>query len=60
MKYKGEATMKTLMILSIGAVALLLSGCVYLSPPYGCPMNCDDYNNHPANEDLTTQVHSLF
>lgn len=52
--------MKILVRLSICAVALLLSGCVYLSPPYGCPTNCDDYGNHPDNGDLTTQSHSLF
>ncbi len=52
--------MKTLLKLAMVAAALLLSGCVYLSPPYGCPMNCDDQGNHPYNGDLTTQVHPLF
>ncbi len=52
--------MKTLLKLSMIAAALLVSGCVYLSPPYGCPMNCDDQGNHPADGDLTTPVHSLF
>lgn len=46
--------------LSICALALLLSGCILISPPYGCPLNCDDQGHHPFNGDLTTQVHPLF
>ena len=26
--------------LLLGAVALLLGGCIYTSPPFGCPMDC--------------------
>ncbi len=49
---------KTLAICA--AAALLLSGCIAISPPYGCPLNCDDWGNHSFNGDLTTQVHPLL